>query len=171
MSLNPHILIHPFLTPFHLVKGNFVFLIHAFPCFGNKFVGINFLVTPVSDVIGYLSFSFFRTSSWVMIFRSFCGGANGTVSFFSMANIPLCTWTTSFTFFCCWTFWILPRLIYGKCSCSVGLPACVFSILLCSGDRCIKGPTRSHGSSIFTLKGTSIMFSLLAVTSLHPPSS
>ena len=56
---------------------------------------INFYVKPQSDIIGYLSFSFFVTSRCVIISRSFYGVANVTVSFFSMANIRLCTMKTS----------------------------------------------------------------------------
>ena len=56
---------------------------------------INCYAKPKSDVIGYLSFGFFVTSSCVIISSSFYGAKHGTVSFFSMANIPLRTWATS----------------------------------------------------------------------------
>ena len=102
-SVIQHILIYTCLTPFHLVKYNFVFFIHQGPCLGNKFMCINFQVKPKSDMIGYLSFSFFITSSCVIISRSFYSVANITVSFFSMAHIELCTWTTS--------SWCIPLLM------------------------------------------------------------
>ena len=70
-------------------------------------------------------------------------------------------------FICWWTFWFLPTLGYAKYWCSAGLPACVFWILVFSGDRPSSGPTRSYGSLIFTFKRTSILFSLLAVTTWH----
>ena len=172
MSVNPHILIHPFLTPFRLVKHNFVFLIHACPSLGNKFMGINFQVTPISDVIGYLSFSFFLTSSWVII-----SGPSMVVQTALFHSFPWLIFHCEdgplllFAFFCWWTFWFLPSLGYGKCCCSAGLPACVFSILLCSVDPPVSGPARSHGSSIVTFNRTSILFSTLAVTGLHPTRS
>ena len=54
-------------------------------------------------------------------------------------------------FICGWTFWLLPSLGNAKYWCSAGLPACVFWILVFSGIRPSSGPTRSYGSSNFSL--------------------
>ena len=52
-------------------------------------------MTPRSEIIRYLSFAFRLTSCSAIISRIISGAAKSSVSLFSTANIPLCTWTTS----------------------------------------------------------------------------
>ena len=42
-----------------------------------------------------MSFAFWLTSCFVVISRLICGALKSSVSFFWMAHIPSCTWTTS----------------------------------------------------------------------------
>ena len=95
-------------------------------------------------------FAFSRTTRGVITSRLIYGAANGSVSFFSLANIPsehggvlLCPPI------CWWSFWLLPYL--GYCS----TVQCRFACLCLSNSlfldyRWRSGPAGSYGSSMFT---------------------
>ena len=113
---------------------------------GNKFININFYITPIRDIIGYVSLAFWLTSSCMIICSIIYGAANGIVL------ILFCVWYsivyTDLSFvhssddghFCC----------FHKYCCNTRCSICVFLILVFTGARPNSEPSRPYGNSMFT---------------------
>ena len=82
---------HCYLKHKHSLSSNSV---SVFLC-GNMFICVSCQIIPISNIIVYFSFAFQITSCFVIKSRLIYGAAKSSVSLFSMANIPLCTPTTS----------------------------------------------------------------------------
>ena len=65
VAVSRNMLIYPILKPFHLVNHTFVDRIFDCLALWKIFIGISFQVhtTPLSDITGYVSFTFWVTSS------------------------------------------------------------------------------------------------------------
>ena len=96
----PLLFIHPICTGLHLLiqnshsihspalfpLGNHKSILWLWVCFKDKFVCVMFQVLRISDIIWYLSFSFWLSSLSMIISRSIHVAANGIISFFFMSE-------------------------------------------------------------------------------------
>ena len=100
-----NMLIYPVLKPFHLVNHTFVDRIFDCLALWIIFIGINFQVTALSDIIGYVSFAFWLTSCCDYLQTHLWCCKRHCFSFFlGYCSICPCT-SSSFPFIFGWTFW------------------------------------------------------------------
>ena len=83
------------IFPSHFLFGNYKFVFYAYEFISVLYIDsfVLFFIPHISDATYYLSFSVWLTSLSMIISRSIHVVANGIISFFFMANIPLCIYT------------------------------------------------------------------------------
>ena len=114
----------------------------------------------------------------MITYRLIYCSAKCSFSFFFLASIPQCTIFPLCTctiflcpFMCQWTFWLLACLGYCISCCGGRLCACVYLTLVFSVSWPHSRSARLNVAQFVPFNGTSILFSLVAVTSLHPSNS